>query len=81
MYIKNPTIEYRRGKLRRQLVNNTHFQSQFGPAYRAFEAAAVEEGEVLQRTHPVHLVHDFAAPEARALVEVGPVHVRFSAKS
>lgn len=48
-------------------------QGELGAADGALEASAVEEGEVLQRAHPVHLVDGLAAPETRALVEVRPV--------
>lgn len=55
------------------LVVVVGLEGELGAAHRALETSAVEEGEVLQRTDPVHLVDGLAAPEAGALVEVGPV--------
>lgn len=56
------------------LVVVVGLQGELGAADRALEAARVEKGEVLQGAHSVDLVDSLGAPQARALVEVGPVH-------
>lgn len=53
---------------------HNYLESEFSTTIGTFEAATVEEGEVLQRAHAIHLVHHLRAPETRALVEVGAVH-------
>lgn len=58
----------------RVLIVVIRLQGEFGAADRALEAARVEEREVLQGTHPVHLVDGLSASQTRALVEVGPIH-------
>lgn len=59
----------------RVLIVVVRLQGEFGAADRALEATRVEERKVLQGTHPVHLVDGLSAPQTRALVEVGPIHV------
>lgn len=58
------------------LVVVVRFQRQLRAANDTLETPAVEEREVLERTHPVHLVHRLVASQARALVKVRPVHGR-----
>lgn len=52
------------------LVVVVRLQRQLRAAHDALEAPAVEEREVLERAHPVHLVHRLVASQARALVEI-----------
>lgn len=47
------------------LVVVVRLERQLGSAPFALEAAGVEESKIFQRAHPIHLVNDFAAPEAR----------------
>jgi len=56
------------------LVVVVRLQRQLRTAHDALEASAVEKREVLERAHPVHLVHRLVASQARALVKVRPVH-------
>lgn len=56
------------------LVVVVRLQSQFGTAHGAFETAAVEKREVLERADPVHLIHCLVTPETGALVEIHPIH-------
>lgn len=56
------------------LVVIVGLQGQLGAADRALEAPRVEEREVLERAHSVHLVHRLSAPQTRALVEIRPIH-------
>lgn len=49
-------------------------ESEFSAAYCAFEAARVEECEVLQRTHSIDLVDSLSASQTRAFVKVRPIH-------
>lgn len=56
------------------LVVVVRLERELRAADGALEAAAVEEGEVLERADSVHLVDRVVAPQTRALVEVGSVH-------
>ena len=54
----------------RILVVAVGLEGKLGVAGVAFEATSVEEGEVLEGTDPVHLVHSLAAPQTYILVQV-----------
>jgi len=56
------------------LVVVIRLQSKFGTAHGAFETAAVEKREVLERTYPVYLIHCLVAPQTGALVEIHAIH-------
>jgi hypothetical protein len=56
------------------LVVVVRLQRQLGTTNRALKASTVEEREVLQGAHAVHLVDSLVAPQTGTLVEVGPVH-------
>jgi len=58
----------------RVLIIVVGLQRELGTADRALEAARVEERKVLQRAHPVDLVHGLSAPQTRAFVKVWPIH-------
>lgn len=60
----------------RVLVVVVGLEGELGAADRALEAARMEEGEVLERPDPVYLVHRLLAAQARALVEVRPIHLQ-----
>lgn len=56
------------------LVVVVRLERELGATYCALEAAAVEEGEVLERTDAVHLVDRLLAAQTAALVEVHAIH-------
>jgi len=56
------------------LVVVVRLQRQLRTAHDALEASAVKESKILERAHPVHLVHRLVASQTRALVKVRPVH-------
>lgn len=56
------------------LVIVVGLEGQFSTAYGALKATRVEEGKILERTDPVHLVHGLPAPQTRALVKIHMVH-------
>jgi len=56
------------------LVVVVRLQRKLRTAHHTLEASAVEEREVFEWAHPVHLVHRLIASQARALVKVRPVH-------
>lgn len=48
-----------------KLTVEISFESQFGSARLAFEAAGVEKGEILEWANSIHLINNFFAPKAR----------------
>lgn len=59
------------------LVVVVGLECQLGAAHGTLETPAVEEGEVLERTHAVHLVHGVVTPQASTLVKVHSIHGQF----
>lgn len=58
------------------LVVVVSLECQLGPTYGALETTAVEEREVLERSHSVHLVHGVVTSQASAFVKVHSIHDR-----
>ena len=56
------------------LVVIIRLQRQFRTTNRALKASTVEEREILQRSHTIHLIHRLVAPQAGTLVKIRSVH-------
>lgn len=56
------------------LVVVVRLEGELGAADRALEATRVEEREVLEGTHSVHLIDGLSASQTRAFVKVRPIH-------
>lgn len=57
-----------------QLIVVVGFEREFRAANGALETAAVEETEIFQRAHAIHLINSLVAPQTGAFVKIWPVH-------
>lgn len=56
------------------LIIEIRLERELGAAVHAFEATGMEECEILERPHTIHLIDGLAAPQASRLVEIWPIH-------
>lgn len=56
------------------LIIEIRLERQLCAAVYAFEATGMEECEILERPHTIHLIDGLAAAQASRLVEIWPIH-------